>query len=253
MSLAHPLDRRRLLRAGFVILTVGLFLLGFLGTLTSPEENMPFQKWYGNWPAVLMISSLFLFFLFFLTRPRRPQEWRGAGLASAFFISLFAEMFGIPLTIYLIAPLLGVDPKIFGMYESHLWAYLLSNTGVMSLETGVYFVMLASTGLIFLGFSLLASGWKKVYQGEGALVTDGLYSRLRHPQYSGLMLIVIAFLIMWPTLLTILLAPFLIGRYVLLGREEDRELENRFGERFRRYRERIPAFIPSIGGQRFGS
>jgi protein-S-isoprenylcysteine O-methyltransferase Ste14 len=218
----------------------------FSRAVTSPEEDMSFDKWYGNWPAVLMITAVFLFFLFFLTRPRKPKEWKGAGLTAAFFISLFTEMFGIPLTIYLLAPLLGVDPKFFGMYESHLWAYLLSLSGIVSLEAGVSIVMFLSTVLIVLGFVLLARGWKKVYRGGTVLVTDGLYGRLRHPQYLGLILLVVGFLIMWPTILTILLAPFLIGRYILLAREEDRELEKEFGEDFRRYRERVPAFVPSM-------
>jgi protein-S-isoprenylcysteine O-methyltransferase Ste14 len=104
----------------------------------------------------------------------------------------------------------------------------------------------SSTALIVLGFILLATGWKKVYRGKSKLVTDGLYARLRHPQYLGLILIVIAFLIMWPTILTLLLAPFLIVRYVLLAREEDRELEREFGDDFRCYRETVPAFIPSM-------
>ena len=63
----------------------------------------------------------------------------------------------------------------------------------------------------------------------------------------------VAFLIMWPTILTILLAPFLIGRYVLLAREEDRELEKEFGDEFRHYREAVPPFIPSIWRQTISS
>lgn len=237
---------RNVLRTGFLILTVGLFALGFLGVVFQPESDMPFEKWYGNWPMVFMATALFLFVVFFLTRPRKPKEWHGAGLTTAFFISLFTEMFGIPLTIYLLVPLLGVEPKTFGMHESHLWAYLLSRAGVVSLKTGVYLVMVASTGVILVGFTLLAAGWKEVYRGEGALVTDGLYAKLRHPQYLGLILIIVAFLIMWPTLLTVLLAPFLIGRYILLGREEDRELEEKFGEDFSQYKQRVPGFIPSL-------
>jgi protein-S-isoprenylcysteine O-methyltransferase Ste14 len=156
-------------------------------------------------------------------------------------------MFGIPLTIYLLAPLLGVEPRMFGMYESHLWAYFLSRTGIMSLQAGVYSVMLLSTGVIASGFILLSLGWKEVYRGKGALVTDGLYAKLRHPQYLGLILIVVGFLIMWPTLLTVLLAPFLIGRYILLAREEDRELGEKFGEDFRRYKETVVSFVPCLG------
>jgi methanethiol S-methyltransferase len=229
-----------------VIFMARYALMDYSSAVTSTEENMSFDQWYGNWPTVFMITVVFLLFLFFLTRPRRPKEWKGARLTAAFFISLFTEMFGIPLTIYLLAPALGVDPKLFGMYESHLWAYLLSRTGIMSLENGVALVMILSSGIIILGFILLAMGWKKVYQGGSVLVTNGLYARLRHPQYVGLILLVIAFLIMWPTILTILLAPFLIGRYILLAREEDRELEKEFGDDFRHYRERVPSFFPSM-------
>jgi protein-S-isoprenylcysteine O-methyltransferase Ste14 len=237
------------IQVAIVALLIKYALLDFSGTVTSPTEESPFEAWYGNWGAVVTTSAFFLVFLFFLTRPRKPKEWRGAGLSAAFFISLFAEMFGIPLTIFLLAPLLGVEPETFGMYESHLWAYLLARTGIMSLKTGVALVMVSSTGLIVLGFILLARGWRKVYHGENTLVTDGLYARLRHPQYLGLILLVVAFLIMWPTILTVLLAPFLIGRYILLTREEDRELEKEFGEDFRRYRDRVRPFIPSMWRQ----
>ncbi len=239
-------DSRKVLRIGFVSLTIALFVLGFLGAVIKPESDMSFEKWYRNWPMVFMATALFLFFIFFLTRPRRPGEWRGAGLTSAFFISLFTEMSGIPLTIYLLAPLLGVEPQIFGMQQSHLWAYLLSRAGLMKLEDGVYLVMVVSTGIIAVGFSLLTLGWKEVYRGEGALVTDGVYAKLRHPQYLGLILLIVAFLIMWPTLLTLLLAPFLIGRYILLAKEEDKELEERFGDEFRHYRERLPGLVPML-------
>ena len=237
---------RKALQIGFVVFTIGLFLAFFFLNLYSLPPKTPFNKWYGNWPAVVIVTVLFLFFIFFLTRPRRPKEWRGASLTSAFFISLFTEMFGIPLTIYLLAPLLGVEPRMFGMHESHLWAYLLSRTGAMALQSGVYLVMVASTALLVLGFSFLALGWKEVYRGKGELVTTGLYARARHPQYLGLILIVIAFLIQWPTLLTLLLAPFLIARYILLAKEEDRELEEKFGEDFRNYKEQVPGFCPRV-------
>ena len=229
-----------------VILTVGSFLLSCGSAVTRSPSNMSFDEWYGNWPTVVVSTAVILLSFFFLTRPRKPREWQGAGLATAFFISLFTEMFGIPLTIYLLAPLLGIEPQIFGGNESHLLAYLLFRTGIMNLDAGVYLVMVVSSGLTVIGFYLLGVGWKKIYHAQGSLVTDSLYAKLRHPQYLGLILIVAAFLIMWPTLVTLALAPFLIIRYALLAKEEDRELEEKFGDDFRNYKDRVPGFIPSL-------
>ena len=244
MDQGNKLDFTKTFRTVVALLIVSLFLLGFWDAVTSQPSNLPFEKWYGNWSAVVISTAVILVSFFFLTRPRRPREWQGAGVTSAFFISLFTEMFGIPLTIYLLAPLLGVEPRMFGGSESHLWAYLLFRAGFMNLEASVYLAMAISSGLIAVGFYLLAMGWKEVYGAEGALVTDGLYAKMRHPQYVGLILIVVGFLIMWPTLPTLLLAPLLVARYILVAREEDKELEEKFGDDFSRYKERVPAFIP---------
>jgi len=240
------MNQRNRIRTVVVILIVGSFFLGCGSAVTRSPSNMSFDEWYGNWPTVVVSTAVILLSFFFLTRPRKPREWQGAGLATAFFISLFTEMFGIPLTIYLLAPLLGIEPQIFGGNESHLWAFLLFRTGIMNLEAGVYLVMVISSGLTIIGFYLLGMGWKKVYHAQGLLVTDGLYDKMRHPQYLGLILIVAAFLIMWPTLVTLALAPFLIIRYALLAKEEDRELEEKFGDDFRNYKDRVPGFIPSL-------
>jgi protein-S-isoprenylcysteine O-methyltransferase Ste14 len=242
-----PLTRyktKNILRTLVVAVLVGVFLAFFLLNVYSVPPKTRFEKWYGNWTTVFIATAVFLSFVFFLTRPRRPREWQGAGLTSAFFISLFTEMFGIPLTIYLIAPLLGVDASRFGMHESHLWAYLISRAGNVSMRAALRFIMILSAGLLLLGFTLIAVGWKEVYRGAGQLVSDGIYSKIRHPQYLGLIVIILACLIQWPTILTIILAPFLIFRYVSLAQEEDRDLEARFGNEFERYRRRVPGLLP---------
>jgi len=78
------------------------------------------------------------------------------------------------------------------------------------------------------------------------LVTDGLYAHTRHPQYTGIYIITLGFMIQWPTLITLILWPFVIGMYYRLAKREEQDALNKFGQKYREYMERTPMFFPRL-------
>lgn len=108
--------------------------------------------------------------------------------------------------------------------------------------------MLAGGALIFVGLIVVAAGWRRIHAAQRAdtLVTDGPYATVRHPQYSGLLLMIIGALVQWPTLVTAVMAPALAVTYLRLAAREERALRDRFVAAYDDYARRTPAFIPRV-------
>ncbi len=96
------------------------------------------------------------------------------------------------------------------------------------------------------GFWLLASAWPILYQAqrEGRVAREGIYARIRHPQYVAFALVLTGFLLQWPTLITIIFYPVLLWAYARLARREERDSLARFGDDYARYMREVPAFLP---------
>ena len=199
--------------------------------------------WYGNWLAVSVSVVLVSAFLIAFIRPVKRADWSSLGLLEAFIVSLFSEMFGIPLTIYFLSSFLGL-PLTPGPSQGHLLAALLALVGVWSLETGVVVVMGISIAILFLAIYLVSEGWREVYGANGELVTTKLYRVVRHPEYLGILLASLAFLIQWPTIPTLVMSPILLVAYYKLAKREERELEAKFGDSYRSYELKVPMMIP---------
>jgi protein-S-isoprenylcysteine O-methyltransferase Ste14 len=204
---------------------------------------------YGHWSLVIAIVLLVLYFVLRYVPIRTRFEKRSGGVLAAFIVALFTEMYGFPLTIYLLSTRFGIEIPLTHKY-GHLWAALLTYLG-LDILYGWAFVMILSNVMIVIGIIWITRGWEQVYRSGGELVTTGIYARMRHPQYSGIILAAAGFLVQWPTLLTIVLFPFVVGMYYKLALREERDVEEKYREDYREYRERVPAFVPRfnfIGG-----
>lgn len=203
---------------------------------------------YGHWSLVAISALLVLFFLTRYLPVRTRFEKRSGGALVAFVIALFTEMYGFPLTIYILSTQLGLEIPLTHQY-GHLLAYFLTYLG-LNILVGWALVMAVSNLMILVGALWIARGWRQVYRSEGKLVTTGIYSRVRHPQYSGIILASAGFLVQWPTIPTLILFPFVVGMYISLARREERDVEAKFPDEYQIYRKRVPAFIPRIGVRR---
>lgn len=242
--------RPRSIRSGWALFALGVLAMSAISAyayvLTDAVviEMPEGASHYGDWAAVAFSVGLFsAVVLGFLRSPRR-REWRHLGLTEAYLIALFTEMFGTPLTIYLVGSVIGARIGLGGL-EGHLWAVALDRAGLLPLERGVGLVMAVSSVLITVGVALMAAGWRQVWRAKGELVTDGLYRFVRHPQYAGFLAVVTGFLIMWPTLPTLVLFPVLAAAYVRLARREEKELLRAHGGMYAEYRRRTPMLIPA--------
>jgi len=200
---------------------------------------------YGMWVVAAFNVGIFLFFILSFLKPRGGQEWRSMSVVTAFLVALFAEMYGFPLTIYLLSGWLGDAYPVLQPFShkfGHLWVVVF---GGSDLAWAV--VMGLSLVLMIMGYLLLSKGWTQIHAARGGLITDGIYAYARHPQYTGLFLVIIGFLVQWPTLLTVIMAPILLFAYVHLARVEERRAEAEFGEAYNEYVRKTPAFFPPIG------
>lgn len=199
---------------------------------------------YGLWGSVIFNILMFGIFTFTAFKPATKRDWRILGAFAAFMVALFSEMFGFPLTIYFLTSILGNKYPVFDPFthlNGHLWVALTGGS------TAVYSILHPlSNIIIFGGLFVIAVGWKAVHSGNGELVTQGIYRYVRHPQYTGFALMIIGFLVQWPTIITLIMAPALLVMYVKLAKKEEKRMEELFGERYEEYRRRVPAFIPGL-------
>jgi len=201
---------------------------------------------YGLWTIVIFHIVFFLFFAIGFIQPKKKVEWRSMGAFLGFVVALFTEMYGFPLTIYFLSTWLGTSYPVLDPFSHPSGHLVLVFLGIAHSPEAMAILHLISNAIIFFGFYLMYKGWRLIHGAYGEkLITEGVYAYVRHPQYSGLFLITIGFLIQWPSFSMLVMWPVLMVAYYKLALKEEKNVEEQFGQEFLEYRNRVPLmFFP---------
>lgn len=195
-----------------------------------------FHNWFGVLFFVLLYSVILLFMPFYKKMDKKP-----AGTYFAFIIAFAIEMHGIPFSMYVISWIIGKN-----LPEGILWGHtLVTKIGLWGMYT---YMMCATVALI-----LILNGWYNIYKkywsketGKGLLVKKGVYKYIRHPQYTGLLLLSFGMMVEWATLPMLILYPIMVSMYVRLAKKEEKDMILEFGNEYREYMKETKRFIPFI-------
>lgn len=198
------------------------------------------QSHFYEWGYVLFFVIIYAIAILFIPFYKKMDK-KPATAYMAFVLAFAIEMHGIPLSMYAISGIIGKKLP-YGV----LWGHTLFN---QIGYTGMYISIL----ITLFALLLIANGWYHIYhkywsvdEGKGRVVKTGVYRYIRHPQYTGFLLITVGMIFNWATLPMLIAWPIMVWMYVRLAKREENDMIKEFGEEYRMYMKKTKMFIPFI-------
>ncbi|MBI5731252.1 MAG: isoprenylcysteine carboxylmethyltransferase family protein [Ignavibacteriales bacterium] len=216
-----------------IIIFVVIYSIELLPHQEGPPVTISWIRENFGQTGLIILNILIVLGFFALLPFRRPTKhiWKSSGTFAAFIIALMTEMFGFPLFIFLLSPLVNV-PEIGEIFEKGYKIFGLKPA-------------LIGTAISFLGLAIIVIGWAQIHQAKG-MVTTGIYRYIRHPQYTGILLFTFGWLVHWPSIVTLALWPIMIVMYTWLAKQEEKQALEEYGEDYIVYAKRTKRFIPFL-------
>jgi methanethiol S-methyltransferase len=199
----------------------------------------------GHWWVFAIYAIVYGMFIAFLPFYKKSQL-KPSGAYLAFVVAFALEMFGVPMSMYILTWVVG-----FTLPDGILWGHtLIGYFGLTPTNIGV--------AIQIVGALLVIVGWKEIFRrywsrehSQGDLVTRGIYHYICHPQYTGFLLVSLGMIFEWATLPLLIMWPILAVIYYRLARREEADMVEQFGQMYLDYKHHTGMFLPclSLGRQ----
>ena len=166
--------------------------------------------------------------------------WRRVGTAQTLMVLIPLFVLGIGVLLRWQAPVAASDLGLsYPLFYGGLMLWIASITLDRRIRKQLDFRTLA-------GIPELQAPEER--DGEPVLLDQGVYARVRHPRYAAVFVGTVGWALMSNYGAAYAVAALLLPALLGVIHFEERELLERFGDRYRVYRERVPALIPRLGG-----